>query len=97
MFIEQVVKDALCDAQKNNAVRFDDYTMFVIGVVLIHSSTLSQADTRYAFLERVYASVAFVEGNDVVESGGEETPSNDTEAKVSEGKGEECDRDRKEV
>ena len=28
-FLEQVVKDALVDAEKNNIVRFDEYMMFV--------------------------------------------------------------------
>ena len=27
-FLEQVVKDALVDAEKNNIVRFDEYMMF---------------------------------------------------------------------
>lgn len=59
------------------------------------SNTLSQADKRYAFLESVYTSVAAVERNDAVESGGEEASSDDTETKVSEGKGKDCGRNRK--
>ena len=28
-FLEQVVKDALVDAEKNSIIRFDEYMMFV--------------------------------------------------------------------
>lgn len=86
-FLEQVVKDALVDAEKNNIVRFDEYMMFVWRRWMRRRYTLSQSQKRYSFLEGVYNSVKPIECSDGVESRREETAGDHSETKECEAEG----------